>query len=180
MKYKNMAGQKFSRLLALCYAGCKRYTGKAYWVCACDCGRLKFVQGTSLRSGVIQSCGCLQKERAAKACSETGKLRLHKIKHGHSPESGKSPEYTCWDGMVQRTTNPNFKHWKYYGGRGIMLCDRWRESFSNFLHDMGSKPAGHEIHRLNHNGGYEPGNCVWIGESEHSRLHCKLRWEAAK
>ena len=69
--------------------------------------------------------------------------------------------YRVWDHMIQRCTNPKHKHWAYYGGRGITVCDSWRNDFSSFIKDMGERPAGLTIERLRVDEGYAPGNCVW-------------------
>lgn len=73
------------------------------------------------------------------------------------------PLYTTWMGMKQRCSNPRHKAYRYYGGRGIQICDRWlgEHGFANFLADMGERPEGHSIDRINNDGNYEPGNCRW-------------------
>jgi hypothetical protein len=85
--------------------------------------------------------------------------------HGHRPASGRSPTYASWHAMITRCANPNTSGWEYYGGRGITVCDRWRD-FANFLADMGPRPEGLSIDRVNVNGNYEPGNCRWATASE--------------
>jgi hypothetical protein len=83
-----------------------------------------------------------------------------KIKHGHAQKGKRSGEYRSWTGAKARTTNPNTRDWKNYGGRGIRMCDRWLNSFENFLADMGPKPSPkHSLDRIDNDGNYEPGNC---------------------
>jgi hypothetical protein len=77
--------------------------------------------------------------------------------------------------MIQRCTNPNYTSWHNYGGRGIFVGARWRNSFRHFYDDMGDKPTGAELHRVNNDLGYCKSNCVWLGKSEHAKLHNKAR-----
>lgn len=83
------------------------------------------------------------------------------LRHGHTSNRRATPTYCSWSSMVQRCTNPNCKSWPEYGGRGITVCDRWRNSFDAFLADMGQKPRGTSIDRIDNDRGYEPGNCRW-------------------
>lgn len=134
--------------------------GNTYVYCTCKCGTEKFVRADYLLKGVTKSCGC---------------LRAHwTVKHGHSRGNSKlgslkTPEYATWDAMIQRCTNPKAMFWENYGGRGIRVCDRWRNSFAHFLEDMGNRPDGHSIDRINNDGNYEPSNCRWATTGEQLR-----------
>ena len=96
-----------------------------------------------------------------------GKKVHGNIKHGHNPSktSKPSPTYISWRDMKQRCQNPNHKYYEYYGGRGIEVCERWQD-FVNFFEDMGERPEGLTLDRINNNGNYEPGNCRWITRKE--------------
>lgn len=130
------------------------------FLCRCECGAEKVVDGPSLRIGATRSCGCLQSELVTE----------RRTKHGDtSREGGRKipPEYTAWTSMKNRCTNPKCQRYKIYGGRGIKVCARWTESYEAFLADVGRRPgAGYSIDRIDTDGDYEPGNVRWATRSE--------------
>lgn len=150
----NMVGKKFGRLLVLektfPYFSPKG-TKCTQWFCLCDCGEKLLVLGCHLRSGNTKSCGCLQRECASKAS----------IKHNMTI----TPTYYIWQSMIKRCSNPNSSNYKYYGGRGIKVCEGWRK-FENFYADMGDRPDGLTLERIDNGGDYEPGNCKWATKKE--------------
>lgn len=151
LRLPDLTGQRFGRLTVIAKAE-DRPTGCSKWLCQCDCGNTSSVGNNALKSGHTKSCGCLCRELASKA-SKT---------HGLSG----SNTYMTWAGMKARCTNPNNTKYKDYGGRGITVCDRWLNSFENFLEDMGECPEGLSLDRQNNNGNYEPENCRWATREE--------------
>lgn len=138
------------------------------WVCICDCGNTKITQEGSLKNGRTKSCGCLKREENINRLTKNG--RAINKKH--------TGEYNSYHAMIQRCTNPNNDRYKNYGGRGIKVCERWLNSFDNFLEDMGKKPTEkHSIDRFpNVNGNYEPINCRWGTQEQQYRGMTKNRW----
>lgn len=141
-----LAGMRFGRLSVL---GFSRRRGRhLLWACRCDCGREIDVQGSNLRSGHSTSC---------KSCA----ARVHGMTH--------IPEYRIWSAMIQRCTNPRERYYANYGGRGILVCDRWRDSFANFYADMGPRPPQLTLERSDNDRGYEPDNCIWATREQQNR-----------
>lgn len=154
----DLTGQRFGRLTVV-----KRGKNKSYravtWLCICDCGNETIVASIALRTGRTTSCGCYSREVNLKM----------KTKHGHAKRGNISPEFYTWTGMISRCTNPNEPEFKNYGERGINVCDRWLNSFENFLEDMGERPSKkHSIDRVDNDGDYEPDNCRWATIKEQS------------
>jgi hypothetical protein len=157
-----MIGLKFGRLTVLRLVDPHiRADGRTtrQFAVRCDCGVEKIVRGEVLRAGQTLSCGC-----AGSRATIGERLR----KHGESQAGAQRivPEYTAWKNMHQRCMNPSCREFKYYGARGITICERW-SIYENFLTDMGRRPsAKHSIDRINNDGNYEPGNCHWATRSE--------------
>lgn len=163
MRRLDLTGQTFGRLTV---TGLGEPSGKrrrTAWLCACDCGTVVTVVGESLRSGHAKSCGCFRREFA----SIVGKAA--RPRHGHACRDRYSVEYRTWGGMIQRCTNPKFRQFRDYGGRGISVCPEWRTSFERFLADMGPRPVGLTLDRINNDGNYKPGNCRWASRSQQQR-----------
>lgn len=156
----NMVGKKYNRLIVIKESD-RSLTDKIRWLCKCDCGNYTIVQGSNLRSGHVKSCGCLSKESTA----------IRSTTHGMYG----SPTHKAWIGMKARCNNPNIKHFKHYGGRGIKVCKQWNK-FESFYKDMGEKPEGLTLERIDTNGNYEPSNCKWATwkEQERNRTNNRL------
>lgn len=144
--YLDITNQRFGRLTAI-----KRdkNSKRTKWICKCDCGNIKSIQLTHLRSGATTSCGCYHKE----------------VNHNIQTQHGmtKTSLYNRWKSMKQRCLNPNNKAYNNYGKRGITICDEWLDynNFYNWAINHGYKDDL-QLDRIDNNKGYEPNNCRWI------------------
>jgi hypothetical protein len=145
-------GQRFGRLVVVVKTGASTKTRQAMWLCRCDCGKTRIVFGGNLRRGLTRSCGCLRGEVSGRS----GTLFL--TTHGRSY----TPEYRTWRSMLTRCENPAALGFKYWGGRGITVCEEWRQSFTAFFAHVGERPGkGYSIDRIDNDGDYRPGNVRW-------------------
>lgn len=150
MKIVNLIGQRFGRLTVV---GRAENIGKqTAWLCLCDCGGSVSVRYRSLAKAETKSCGCLRSE----------KMKAAKQRHGHY----NSRTYHSYHSMKARCLNKNHRQFKDYGGRGIGISDRWLDSFENFLADMGERPVGRTLDRINNDLGYSKSNCRWATREE--------------
>ena len=159
MKFLDLCGRRFRRLVAQWPAGRdKTKPPRTCWLCLCDCGNLLIVPTGRLTSGNTKSCGCLKPQRISEV----------KTTHGHTAGGLQSPTYRSWYSMLARCYRPSSSRYYAYGHLGIKVCERWR-TFENFLADMGERPPGKTLDRINPYGHYDPSNCRWATDLEQAR-----------
>lgn len=138
--------KKYGRLTALKHISTDKHRNEK-WLFSCDCGETKVISLKHVKYGKTRSCGCIRRETAKK------------LRTSHGMEGTKI--YNIWKAMKKRCNNHNDPSYENYGGRGIQVCDRWLDSFENFYEDMGERPEGKSLERVDNNKGYSKENCVW-------------------
>jgi len=154
-----LLGLKFGRLTVIKLAYIKWH--KCHWLCKCECGGKTITTTQRLKSGHTRSCGCLAREISRKN-------RLNETKHGHTSNAKPTRTYITWQSMKRRCLNSSHKDYKHYGEKGITITPRWHD-FSKFLADMGERPEGKTIDRIDNSKGYTKTNCRWATSIEQIR-----------
>lgn len=162
-----ITGERFGRLTAVSSGENYKSPGGQLHrttICACECGTVLTVKNNGLRTGNTKSCGCFKKDRTSAVMTKHGGSR-------RDSTGKRSVEYNTWISIIKRTENKAARNYADYGGRGIAVCERWRQSYDNFIADMGPRPSEkHSIDRFpDKNGNYEPDNCRWATSTEQGR-----------
>lgn len=172
-KINNLAGQKFGKVTVLSFDKIKN--NRSYWICQCDCGKVFSRRSDIIKRKDVKSCGCYKKENN----------KTIGIKHGDCKRNKINPIYRIWQGMKDRCynkNNPNNVHWL---GRGIKMCDEWKNNYLEFKKwaiENGYK-KGLSIDRIDVNGNYEPNNCRWVSQEEQNKnttrtMHIKYKGQS--
>lgn len=149
-KVRDLHGEVFGRLTVVARHPENTSEGKARWICQCQCGATHVALGANLVKGFTRSCGCFHRDDVAKRST----------KHGHARRKNSDPTYRSWCSMLTRCRNTNFSKYKRYGALGVTVHPSWNE-YEQFLKDMGPRPKGTSLDRIDPYGNYEPGNCRW-------------------
>lgn len=163
---KNLVGRTFHYLLVLEVIGSNKFRQTVY-KCRCKCGTEKEIQGNCLTNGSVKSCGCLVREM----------LEDRNHRHGKAKRTAQKPEYRAYYNAKNRCDNPNTVGYEYYGGRGIQFLFT---SFMQFYEEIGSRPDGHTLDRIDPDKDYEPGNVRWATRSQQSQNKRKVNPMSAR
>jgi hypothetical protein len=156
-KAKDLTGQRFGKLTVVCRSDPPNPTRRAHWLCRCDCGADAVKNGKYLLCGDTTSCGCDQRAMRARGNPKYG-ATIARLDHRR--------EYTIWRSMKSRCLTPSSSNYRFYGAKGVAVCDRWRDDFCAFLADMGPCPEGYTLDRIDPFGHYTPDNCRWATWAE--------------
>lgn len=166
----DLTGAVYGRLTVIAHV-----PPKYQWRCKCECGKEVIVSSNAMRTGKTKSCGCLQQQRAGEA--NTARAKHGHTRHKKSEPVKTTPTYRTWKCMLDRCRCAKMPNYHLYGGRGITVCEQWqgKGGFAQFLTDVGERPEGKTIDRIDTNGNYEPGNVKWSTPKEQAATRRKRR-----
>lgn len=162
----DITGKKFNRLSVIELDKERSTNKRKYWRCLCDCGNYTSQLGCNIKGGKAKSCGCLIKDVQLISAAKRKQFTKEQVPVRH-----------IWKLMLRRCYNPKDNTYKHYGARGIKVCERWH-NFDFFWQDMGPRPSGYSLERVDNNGDYEPSNCKWATQLEqvNNRRTSRLEW----